>query len=79
MFKTEKRTKEVEYYVSFVCDKCKTEIDYNNMIEWQEAYFIKFTGGYGSIFGDMSTVECNLCQHCLNELIGNYCRYIDEY
>ena len=35
---------------------------------------INFTAGYGSIFGDMNSYECHLCQHCVEKLLGKYLR-----
>ncbi len=42
--------------------------------DFQEFYHIEFTGGFGSIFGDGSRVECDICQSCLKEMIWKYCR-----
>ena len=54
-----------------ICDKCGKEI--TDVLEKQEAYSIHFIGGYASIFGDGIEVQCDLCQHCLKELIGKFC------
>ena len=64
--------------ISITCDRCKKVIDAEDVIEWQEIYPIHFTGGYGSVFGDMTRVSCDLCQQCLKELIGDFCRCDDE-
>ncbi len=79
--------------ISIECDKChkvylnseEEVIDgqhhitaMNDMFEIQEFHHIKFTGGYGSEFGDGDKVECDICQHCLKEMIGSFCR-ITEY
>jgi len=62
------------------CDRChkkyKVGSDPNScdIIEIQEFNTISFSGGFGSVFGDESHVECDLCQHCLKELIGDICR-----
>jgi hypothetical protein len=61
---------------SIICDRCKKE--YTDPLEIQEFQSFDFTGGYGSVFGDMNKVECDLCQYCLNELIGPIAR-IDYY
>lgn len=55
------------------CDKCKKKI--KGIVEEQEAHYIDFIGGYGSVFGDGSHVQCDLCQGCLLELIEDYYRY----
>jgi len=65
--------------VGIVCDVCKKEyslVDKSNddIVETQEFHHVRFTGGYGSIFGDESRIECDICQHCLKKLIGEYCR-----
>jgi DNA-directed RNA polymerase subunit RPC12/RpoP len=55
----------------YICDKCKKEfIPEVDVFEIQEFHHIRFEGGYDSIFGDESIVKCDLCQHCLYELIG---------
>lgn len=59
-----------EEVVSVICDRCKGEFE----DEIQEFHHIRFTGGYGSVFGDGSRVECDLCQRCLKELVGEFCR-----
>ena len=64
---------EQQQFDRFICDKCKVEID--NDMELQETHSINFTGGYNSVFGDMNTVRCDLCQHCLKALIGEFCVY----
>jgi hypothetical protein len=70
-----KRTR-VKVPVSIVCDICHKTFDYeNDIFEVQEFHHIRFTGGYGSVFGDESEVECDICQHCLKKLVGEYCRY----
>jgi hypothetical protein len=43
-------------------------------MEWQESLQLRFTGGYGSVFGDGTKVAVDLCQHCVKELLGAYCR-----
>lgn len=58
----------------FICDRCKKEIPIeDDEFELQETYSISFRGGYGSIFGDLNFVTADLCQHCLKDLIGDFC------
>ncbi len=60
---------------SITCDKCgKTFIIGENDLEIQEFQHISFCGGYGSVFGDMNDVECDICQHCLKAMIGDIVR-----
>lgn len=64
---------------SVTCDKCgktySTNPANNDFMEVQEFHHVDFTGGYSSVFGDMTQVQCDLCQRCLKELVGSYCRY----
>jgi hypothetical protein len=54
-----------------VCDICKKEFDAaKDIIDVQEFTHIRFTGGYGSVFGDGTEVACDVCQHCLEEKLG---------
>lgn len=58
-----------------VCDVCKKEFDYNrDMWEYQEVVTVQLRGGFGSIFGDGAEYECDICQYCLEELLGKYLR-----
>lgn len=72
MIKYKIYTEEVERPVSITCDRCKKEYDLEiDWIETQEVHHIHFTGGYGSIFGDMNEIDLNICQHCLFKMIGD--------
>ena len=72
------KTKMVEQEIldGFICDKCGNEI--KDDMELQETCSIRFVGGYASVFGDMNHVECDLCQNCLKDLIGDFCTYNPE-
>ena len=76
MLKTETKKQVVKEKVvtTKICDKCGLEATYDDVVEWQEFYHIRFTGGYGSVFGDESRIECDLCQKCLKGMIGDICR-----
>ena len=78
MRKFERRQVTASYPVAIVCDVCSKEFDCD--IDWQEAqefHSIQFEAGYGSIFGDQNHVECDICQHCLKQLLGKYLRIND--
>ncbi len=68
------RTREEQVPVECVCDRCGKKITPDDVFEWEEKYLVRFTGGYGSVFGDGEQIECDLCQACLYELIGPFCR-----
>ena len=65
---------------TFICDKCgkKYTSKSEDCMELQETYSIRFTGGYSSVFGDSNSVSCDLCQHCLKDLIGDFCRFNED-
>ena len=66
---------------SITCDVCKKTYlrEYEpDIMEWQEMTLIKFTGGYGSVFGDGDTFELDICQHCLKAKLGQYFRTVDS-
>ena len=79
-YKTEKVTNEEKYVESIICDICKKEYsmvkdkngNYKDIMEVQEFHCINFQGGYGSIFGDGVNVQADICQHCLQEKLGQY-------
>jgi hypothetical protein len=65
--------------IGITCDKCGNKFTPEEIWEWQELYFVNFTGGYGSIFGDGVNVSAEFCQKCLKELIDPYCRKTSVY
>jgi hypothetical protein len=65
---------QVAIITGWTCDVCKTTYDVEDYLEIQEFHSINFTGGYGSVFGDMVKVECDICQYCLKEMIDGICR-----
>lgn len=78
MLITKFKSKKVEYTTGKQCDKCKKVYDEEtdpNSFEQQEFHHVRFCGGYASVFGDMSEVSCDICQHCLYEMIKDFCIY----
>jgi len=74
IYKTE--IAEHQIFDKFICDRCKKEV--KGEMELQETHSIRFIGGYSSIFGDGSSISCELCQQCLKALIGDFCVYNKE-
>ena len=65
-------TVKVKTPVSITCDECKKEFDWEeDTMAIQEFHHIRFTGGYGSIFGDGSTMKADICQNCVKKLLGS--------
>ncbi len=70
---TIKTLKEETILESITCDICGKTYNKDDIMELQEFHHIHFTGGYGSVFGDDSYIECDICQHCLHDMIkGKY-------
>ena len=61
--------------VERTCSICGLDL-LSNELEGQEAVFVSFVGGYGSIFGDGREVSIDICQHCFMEKLGKYCTVI---
>lgn len=84
MVKIKKKViKEVEIITDIECDKChkvycNTDNCTTDIFEIQEFHHINFFGGYGSIFGDGNHIECDLCQYCLKEIFGQYCKITED-
>jgi hypothetical protein len=60
--------------ISITCDCCKKEYLSEDFFEIEEFINISKYTGYGSIFGDGSIVELDICQHCAKKLLGKYIR-----
>lgn len=60
--------------VEKVCDKCGFKTDSDNFVEWQEFQYFYYQGGYGSVLGDLTELEADLCQRCYKDLLGPYLR-----
>lgn len=56
-----------------VCDRCDI-VALRNEPEFLEFTSIGYVAGYGSIFGDGSHVEIDLCQSCLRDALGAWLR-----
>lgn len=76
IIKTKKQT-EVEEIKSIRCDICNTT--YDDPMEIQECLCISADCGYGSVFGDGTHVECDICQYCLKKMIGEHCREMKHH
>ncbi len=77
MIKYKHIQKVIEEPEAVICDVCKREFTAHDL-ETQEFHHVQFTGGYESVFGDGTQVECDICQHCLKQLIGEHCRRTDS-
>lgn len=61
------------------CDRCGRASDIDGLDhEFHEFVSISHTAGYGSIFGDGTSVEVDLCQYCMREVLGEWLRIKDQ-
>jgi hypothetical protein len=67
---------EAKRMTSVTCDVCKKNYKFEGCeyLEAQEFHSIEFEGGYSSVFGDGNLVQADICQHCLEDLLGDYLR-----
>lgn len=54
-----------------ICDVCNMECGKDDYANWQEFHHIRFTGGYGSYFGDRIEVKLDICDKCFKDILGN--------
>ena len=60
---------------SVECDRCHRVIHSDDQFTLQEVVSLDIRCGYGSkTWGDLHRVECDLCEQCLYELIGDFAR-----
>jgi len=64
--------------VAVQCDRCGKVILADNGIEWQEAFSWTNKAGYGSVWGDGTTVSVDLCQRCTHEIFSAFAVVRDE-
>lgn len=70
----EQVTKTEDILVSVTCDCCKKEVDILDTLEIQEFLSLTIYAGYGSVLGDGKRLETDLCQYCVQKLLGKYLR-----
>ena len=64
---------------SIICDRCgrRAENESNNF-EFEEYLSIDHRCGYGSIIGDETRLQLDLCQHCVKELLSPFARLSEQ-
>jgi hypothetical protein len=77
MIKTEMELREVTVDTKIVCDRCGAE-EYLNDYGQEYLRWKNNVGYFGREFEDLTTLELDLCEKCVKELLGPYIR-IDEY
>ena len=52
-----------------VCDRCARQTSHDDL-EFQEFISIDYVAGYESVFGAGSRVQLDLCQSCVQQVLG---------
>jgi hypothetical protein len=75
---SETRSVEEEVIGGYTCDRCGMTAKYEDdtILEAQEFLHWNHVGGYGSVFGDGDVLELDLCQKCVEELLGDFIRTV---
>ena len=64
---------------SITCDRCGRSAENEpGKFEFDEYLSIKHTCGYGSIIGDETKFQLDLCQHCVKELLLPFARNVSH-
>lgn len=56
----------------FTCDRCKTQVDAGDVMEFQEHLHIRIQGGFASVWGDGTVMQVTLCQQCGFDLFSAF-------
>lgn len=69
------REASVEEPASIICDRCDRRAEnVPNCFEFGEYVSIDHACGYGSIIGDETRLQLDLCQYCVKELLLPFAR-----
>ena len=80
MIKNKIVEQKVKVAESIICDICQKEyICKKDWEEVQEFVRINTLAGYGSVFGDGSTVKIDICQRCFDDKLGEYLRIDSQW
>jgi hypothetical protein len=69
------QARSVQVTTAIACDACGFEADANSM-DAQEFLSYSAIGGYGSVFGDCSQINVDLCQHCVKSRLGDVLKIV---
>lgn len=69
-------TRTIKDVKSITCDRCMKEYSHIDIFEIQEFTYIRIEGWHGSVFGDSANIECDICQHCMLEMIKGIYREV---
>ena len=64
----------IQELAACTCDRFKRRLTPDEPGEWQELFSFDHTCGFDSVFGDSNTVSVDLCQYCIQEVLGMWLR-----
>jgi hypothetical protein len=70
-------TQPTEVVSELICDRCGGH-HLSGAVEFAEFLRIDTVGGYGSVFGDGTRVQLDLCPACTHSALGAWMRRQDE-
>lgn len=71
--------KHVNELVGMTCDRCGKKAEVDDMVAINNFHTITAVGAYGSeLIGDLTKIETDLCESCLDACIGPYWRVVEE-
>ena len=73
---TVKKSVESDELIAMTCDVCHKT--YTTLFEMQEFECIDRIGGYGSVIGDGTKVEIDICEPCFKKMFEKYYRTANE-
>lgn len=60
---------------AIICDRCGRRAENeSDSFEFEEFLSVNYLGGYGSIIGDGTRLQLDLCPHCVKELLSPFAR-----
>lgn len=68
----EYRTRTISEVVASTCNRCQRQLSTDEPGEWQERLSFDHSCGFDSVFGDGNTISLDLCQHCVQEVLGQW-------
>lgn len=68
----EYRTRTVSEVVASTCDRCQRRLTADHPGEWEERLSFDHSCGFDSVFGDGNTISLDLCQQCVQEVLGQW-------
>lgn len=63
----------IEFPIAYICNCCgKTISKAEDELAFDEVWSIRKVGGYASVLGDGNVVGLDLCENCVEKILGPY-------